>query len=263
MWREMIEDYDLDVEDGVDLQNSFLVGDAAGRAAEGDAVKDFSCSDRDFAANVGIAFYTPEEYFLHEAPRGYSRKFEPAEYLSTTSEASIDKAVPFTTEKPHVVLLCGSPGSGKSTFYWNQLKPFGYERVNQDILKTSAKRDRCMKVMGEYVSEGKSVAVDNTNADVEVRAKWIELCLRHNVPIFCIYLDTPAPLCEHNDAVRALNGILMNPEKRTILPKMAFRGFASRFKEPTVEEGFDDVIHVQFKFQGNDEQRKIWTKYWS
>lgn len=35
-----------------------------------------------------------------------------------------------------LVMLCGSPGAGKSTFYFNHLKPLGYERVNQDILKT-------------------------------------------------------------------------------------------------------------------------------
>ncbi|KAI4132017.1 MAG: hypothetical protein LQ347_002725 [Umbilicaria vellea] len=38
--------------------------------------------------------------------------------------------------KLDLVVLCGSPGAGKSTFYWNHLKPLGYERVNQDILKT-------------------------------------------------------------------------------------------------------------------------------
>ena len=35
-----------------------------------------------------------------------------------------------------IVLACGSPGSGKSTFFWKKLEPLGYERVNQDILKT-------------------------------------------------------------------------------------------------------------------------------
>lgn len=35
-----------------------------------------------------------------------------------------------------IVILCGSPGAGKSTFYWKQLEPLGYSRVNQDILKT-------------------------------------------------------------------------------------------------------------------------------
>lgn len=46
------------------------VGDAAGRAknwAPGKP-KDFSCTDRMFAANVGVKFQTPEEFFLNEKP---------------------------------------------------------------------------------------------------------------------------------------------------------------------------------------------------
>jgi bifunctional polynucleotide phosphatase/kinase len=39
MWEEMLDDYDLDVH-GVDLKDSYLVGDAAGRKG------DFSDSDR-------------------------------------------------------------------------------------------------------------------------------------------------------------------------------------------------------------------------
>lgn len=35
-----------------------------------------------------------------------------------------------------IILFCGSPGAGKSTFYWKYLKPLDYERVNQDTLKT-------------------------------------------------------------------------------------------------------------------------------
>lgn len=45
--------------------------------------------------------------------------------------------MPFNKKnKLDLVLFCGSPGAGKSTFYWDHLKPLGYERVNQDILKT-------------------------------------------------------------------------------------------------------------------------------
>lgn len=38
-----------------------------------------------------------------------------------------------------------------------------------------------------------------------------------------------------------------NPEKRSILPHSAFAGFAARFKEPSIEEGFQDVTRVDFK----------------
>jgi hypothetical protein len=39
----------------------------------------------------------------------------------------------------------------------------------------------------------------------------------------------------------------MNPEARTMLPKMAFTGFASRYREPTADEGFEDITKVNFK----------------
>jgi hypothetical protein len=37
--------------------------------------------DRNFAKNVGIKFQTPEEFFLDEAPRPFTRTFEPLDYL--------------------------------------------------------------------------------------------------------------------------------------------------------------------------------------
>jgi hypothetical protein len=36
---------------------------------------------RNFAANVGITFHTPEEYFLHEKPRPFTRDFDPTVYI--------------------------------------------------------------------------------------------------------------------------------------------------------------------------------------
>ena len=86
MWREMVEDYDLDEGGGVDLDGSLFVGDAAGREKDEDGMgkKDFACSDRDFAANVGIKFATPEESFLDAETRAFKRMFDPAAYLSPT-----------------------------------------------------------------------------------------------------------------------------------------------------------------------------------
>jgi hypothetical protein len=47
--------------------------------------------------------------------------------------------VPETFSKSNpidIVVFCGSPGAGKSSFYWRHLQPLGYGRVNQDILKS-------------------------------------------------------------------------------------------------------------------------------
>lgn len=87
MWKELFEDYNIHDPGDLDLESSIFVGDAAGRVAGGGKSKDFSCSDRNFAANVGITFHTPEEFFLHEEPRAFTRSFDPSEYLPDLSAA--------------------------------------------------------------------------------------------------------------------------------------------------------------------------------
>ncbi|KKZ64652.1 hypothetical protein EMCG_09434 [[Emmonsia] crescens] len=254
MWREMLDDYDLDVAGLLDLERSIFVGDAAGR--EGD----HSCVDRDFAANIGIPFKTPEEFFLGEAPKPVSRAFDPTTYISGSSED--EPNITFSKKNDiELVIFCGSPGSGKSTFYWKYLEPLGYERVNQDILKS---RPKCLKVAKDYLEAGKSVAVDNTNAGPETRAYWIELAKETKVPIRCIYLSTPPQICKHNDAVRAANPKIesINPESRSSLPGIAFGDFQRRFQEPTLSEGFQDITHVDFKFQGTPATKEVWGQYW-
>ncbi|KAH8821230.1 polynucleotide kinase 3 phosphatase [Xylogone sp. PMI_703] len=257
MWTELLKDYGLAAKD-VLHEESIFVGDAGGRLASSGKPKDFSCSDRNFAENVGIKFYTPEEYFLKESPRPFKRTFLPSDYVGTASSG--DATLSYTKPNPQdIVLFVGSPGAGKSTFYWKYLQPLDYTRVNQDILKT---RDKCLKVTQEYLDEGKSVVVDNTNADLETRSKWIALAKKNSVPIRCILFTANMNVCEHNDAVRALNS-KMNPEKRTILPKLAFTGFASRFQKPTLAEGFQDIQEITFKFEGTEVEREIWARHWT
>ena len=96
---------------------------------------------RDFAANVGIAFKTPEEFFLEEEPRPFVRTFEPSTYTNDGVLALETNTVhTLSNDLPILVVFCGSPGSGKSSYYWSILQPLGYERVNQDILKTVSAR---------------------------------------------------------------------------------------------------------------------------
>lgn len=111
------------------------------------------------------------------------------------------------------------------------------------------------------MAAGKSVAVDATNADPDTRKQWIDLANKHKVPIRCVWFKTPLSVAEHNDIVRALNKA-MNPEGRESLPKLAFTGFASRFREPKVNEGFQDIVEIDFAFRGTEEEYKIWGRYW-
>jgi len=124
------------------------------------------------ASNIGIDFKTPEEFFKNNPPEPYERIFEPLKYLAENENEGNESAF-FTRRNPQeLVIFCGSPGAGKSTFYWETMKPLGYERVNQDILKTVGihaqyedqrsdvkQRDRCLKVARDYLTGGRSVAV--------------------------------------------------------------------------------------------------------
>jgi len=43
----------------------------------------------------------------------------------------------------------------------------------------------------------------------------------------------------------------MNPEDRTSLPKIAFTSFASQYQPPTLKEGFEDILVVDFVVGSN------------
>ncbi|KAI1438980.1 PNK3P-domain-containing protein [Xylaria sp. CBS 124048] len=264
MWEEFCRDYEIPPGE-VDLKHSFFVGDAGGRTARAAkqgvaaAVKDFSSADRDLAHNLGIEYKTPEEYYLGEPPREFARNFDLASYPPPTDDDTGDEKKMFEKiNERDVVLFCGPPGAGKSTFYWRYLKPLGYERVNQDVLKSRA---NCFKKAEELLEDGSSIVIDNTNPNAEGREEWIALAQKHKVPIRCVWFKISKTLCEHNDIVRALNSSL-NPESRTALPPLAFNMFFSRLREPTVKEGFQDIVPVEFEFRGTKEEYAIWGRYW-
>lgn len=196
----------------------------------------------------------------------YERDFEPIQCLNSIPEQTSTLTKMHSVE---LVVFCGSPASGKSTFFWRQLQPQGYIRVNQDILKT---RDKCVKVAAQALENEQSVAVDNTNADEATRAVWIKLGQQYDVPVRCVHFTASTKLCEHNDHVRALATSIarsdesslgsFNPEKRDILPHSAFAHFRSRFEPPRSSEGFWDLSSVDFCFLGDEQARQLWSQYW-
>ncbi|KAK4160258.1 polynucleotide kinase 3 phosphatase-domain-containing protein [Cladorrhinum sp. PSN259] len=272
MWDEMLKDLELKQEE-IDLAESFFVGDAGGRIAtttvaatagvlgKAKAVtipKDFSCSDRNMAANIGIKYLTPEQFFLGETEeRKWVRDVDLEKFgFSEDEDMKWEKKY-----EKEMVLFVGPPGAGKSTFSSKYLSPLGYERVNQDLLKT---RDKCIKVAGEALVGGRSVVIDATNPDPDTRSQWIELAKKHKTPVRCVWFKTPLELCLHNDAVRGLNRTKEhNPEARGLLPGIAFNGFKARFKAPNKEkEGFEEVVEVEFRFRGSREEYEVWGRYW-
>lgn len=55
---------------------------------------------------------------------------------------------------------------------------------------------------------------------------------------------------------------LQNPEARASLPGIAFADFGRRYKKPELDEGFEDIIPVDFRFNGSAEEEKLWRQFW-
>lgn len=254
MWEFFVDNCNQGVE--VNKKESFYVGDAAGRAKNWapNKPKDFSCSDRMFAANIGIGFHTPEEFFLGEKPAKYKwGSINAARYLTDAKAAA---KTDYHRKGTEMVIMVGFPASGKSTIRTNCFEPHGYIAVNRDTLGTSQK---CLKVTKESLMGGKSVVVDNTNPSVIGRSEFIKAAKAAGVPVRCLWMQTSLELSHHLNLVRQNQ---TNGEVRRI-PDVGYNMFKKNFGEPKTDEGFSEVIKVdfvpQFSSQRDEDIFKQWT----
>ncbi|GBP93733.1 hypothetical protein EVAR_84684_1 [Eumeta japonica] len=135
MWKVLVEQKNDNIP--IDINESFYVGDAAGRKANWapGKKKDHSLADILMAENLGLKFYTPEEFFLgHSISKAHLSKpeFNPKE---VTTEQFNDKLI---SNEKEILVLVGFPGSGKS-FLAKQIEEKSkrqYVAVCRDLLGT-------------------------------------------------------------------------------------------------------------------------------
>jgi len=136
----------------INHKSSFYVGDAAGRP------QDHSDSDLKFSENIGLKFYTPEEIFPNTI-------IDIPDYQS-------------------MFISVGNQGSGKSTYYQNNLQHLGWFHASQDKIGSYAK---VLKEIEKELKEGKSVYVDATNPTYDKRQDYIKLAIKYQIPTLIIY----------------------------------------------------------------------------
>ncbi|KAJ7370555.1 hypothetical protein OS493_031561 [Desmophyllum pertusum] len=210
MWEHLVRK----ANDGVtvNLKDSFFVGDAAGRAAgwAPGKKKDFSCNDRTFATNIGINFYTPEEFFLKQKPA-------PFEW---------PKFVPKNLD-PDGSLL-------------NPLNAKLKSERQEDSLGTWQK---CVSACKDALSRGKSVVVDNTSPTKEVRRRYIDCAKQAKIPARCFLFDVSFEHAQHNNKIREMTN-KDNTYKH--VGHLVFMKYKSSFEEPSCDEGFEEIVKVNF-----------------
>lgn len=212
----------------IDMKDSFYCGDACGRE------NDFSDTDVKFAVNCGISFKVPELIFIGVASPIPSIKY------SVDFQKVLKKNTPkFIPTDREMIIMVGSPGSGKSTYVKNNIVPHNYVVINRDTLKTIPK---CLKECQKYMDLSKSLVIDNTNPDKESREKFITLAIKNKYKCRCIIIDTDMCIAKHNANFRHY----ISDGKIDMIPDVVFNKYKKKYIYPKNEEGFSEIIVIPF-----------------
>lgn len=175
------------------LPGSLYVGDAVQDPTRPERSWGFSDVDRQFAMNIGLPFYTPEEVFPQ---------------LTLPS--------PLFQMSKLLLILVGPPGSGKSTLA-RQLAQLGFVHVESDAYASNRSRiDRAVK---EALAHNRQVVVDATNPSRPRRLHLIDIARANNAPVgIVLFLNS---------------GKWAHSPGRTSTPPVASNRYWANFQEPT------------------------------
>jgi aryl-alcohol dehydrogenase-like predicted oxidoreductase/predicted kinase len=183
--------------------------------------------------------------------------------LSTEDRALLDEhlgqlAAPVTTRPragTEVVLVAGISGAGKSTRV-GPLVEAGYQRLNRD--ERGGTLAGIAAALDERLARGVERAVlDNTYVTRASRYDVLRVAARHQVPVRCVWLDTPLPEAQRNlvERMLAAHGRLLEPDEvargatRDDPTRLSPRVPLSQLRDleaPEREEGFASIEVVPF-----------------
>lgn len=156
-------------------------------------------------------------------------------------------------QRPFCHVLVGLPGSGKST--WCNIHVAGrtipYNTVSTDnIIEAHAARQGktysevfkdYIKLaqmeydaqLAQYLAAGSNILVDRTNMTKTSRAKILRLVPDHYIKNAIVFT------CKDDTLEKRLAS---RPGK--IIPDFVIKSMRSTYQDPTLSEGFDDIIYV-------------------
>lgn len=232
----------------IDMEQSIYVGDAAGRP-ENKLIKkkkDHSHADRFFAANLELAFKTPEEHFVQQS----LQKWIPASFDARAMlRDCMAQASKFTLSTvAEAILMVGGPGTGKSSFCQRYLRPHGFEVISRDSVGSWQK---CVDRLNDCLRRNCRVVIDNTNGDKESRSRYLNAAKRNGIPCRCFVMTMSSRHAEHNIAFRELIDT-----RHAKIGRIVLNTYKKHYQAPVLEEGFTEIVHINFVPKFDNEQHR-------
>lgn len=130
----------------------------------------------------------------------------------------------------NLLVLCGTPGSGKTTLARKILKDYDYDFHSFDDLGCNTHRDLILPIK-ESLKNGHDVIVDSTYSRKKIRMELLESIHDLECRKIIYYLPTPLDLC-----------ISRNAERGYTVSTDTLQGIYYSFQSPVLEEGWDEII---------------------
>jgi DNA 3'-phosphatase len=183
----------------INHETSLHIGHNAGRVTRNMYAFDTSCSDRAFASNIGIAFSTPDRFFLNFA---YTTAWRwdsliiPKRKRETLYEESKKYTAPvikdileeMTESKIYTIIIAGPPSSGKTELA-HKIKRKWETDFNKgliDIIGDDVKPcDLVEERMAELFTECKSVIID-ANHKAYPLTQFVKVSMKHKAPVLIL-----------------------------------------------------------------------------
>lgn len=148
----------------------------------------------------------------------------------------------------NVILLCGAPGSGKSTWAINFVKESGYTYLSsdrnrarvgkgEDDIKASGRAFALLnKELGEALDRGENVVVDATFMSKKARSDYVTIARRRNCHLKAVVFELDRAIILERNAKRAKAG-------GRFVPIFVIDKMLSNYEKPEFPE-FDEVTII-------------------
>ena len=194
-----------------------------------------SVADLYFARNTNIKFIHTDMFFLGTPNKEFAKIEDKEHPLTKWMSKTVQSLPSFNPSVKHLVVMVGSPASGKS-FYSRDLEKKGFLRINKDEMKADKVQQ---KAFNTGLREGQNIVIDNTNSTKESRAKWINEAKEASYNITIVWMNFPMHVVEFLDNYR----VYINKNQDTHVPAVAMRVYYKKFEKPMQEE-CDNLIEI-------------------